>query len=112
MLGLERDTQLLLRAHRGTREGQKGNAPMGRNYFLANIESDKQVYSRGLISVSLSPFLDVGKVTDLVADLGSKEWLFDACMQAKFRIWGIGFGLTYGKDLRSGSNAFYLAGRK
>jgi hypothetical protein len=108
MLGLERDTPLRMRAHRGTRDGRKGSAPLGRNYFLANVESDKNVYERGLVNITLGPFLDVGKVTDPVADLGSRQWLFDTGMQAKFRVWGIGFVMIYGKDLRSGQNAFFL----
>jgi hypothetical protein len=108
MMGLERDTPLWMRAHRGTELGRKGNAPLGRNYFLANAEADKNIYERGLIQVSLSPFLDIGKITDPVADLGSKRWLFDTGMQAKFHVWGIGFVLVYGKDLRTGTDAFYL----
>ena len=38
MLGLERDNDLWLRAHIGTRDGIKGSAPLGRSYFLSNWE--------------------------------------------------------------------------
>src|SRR5262249_28299573 len=41
MLGLERDNDLWLRAHIGTRDGRKGSAPLARDYFLSNWEIDK-----------------------------------------------------------------------
>ncbi|MBC7924807.1 MAG: tetratricopeptide repeat protein, partial [Bryobacteraceae bacterium] len=60
VLGVERDNDLWLRGHSGTRDGRKGNAPMGRNYFLSNWELDKNVFSNGLITLKLGPFLDSG----------------------------------------------------
>jgi tetratricopeptide (TPR) repeat protein len=111
MLGLERDNDLWMRAHIGTRDGRKGSAPLGRNYFLSNWEMDKKVYDNGLFGVKLSPFLDVGKITDPLAGLGSKKWLWDTGIQAEFSVLGVGFTFTYGKDLRSGNNAFYLLAR-
>ena len=48
-LGLERDNDLGLRAHIGTRDGRKGSAPLGRNYVLFNEELDKIVYGNGWI---------------------------------------------------------------
>ena len=111
MLGLERDNDVWMRAHIGTRGGRKGSAPLGRNYFLSNWEMDKNVYN-GLLSIKLSPFLDIGKSTDSLAGLGSRGWLWDTGVQAKVRVLGVGFVVVYGKDLRSGNNAFYLmAGR-
>jgi len=107
MLGLERDNDLWMRAHIGTRDGRKGSAPLCRNYFLSNWELDKNVYS-GFLSLKLSPFLDIGRSTDTLADLGSRKWLWDTGVQAKVRVLGVGFMLVYGKDLRSGNNALYL----
>jgi hypothetical protein len=48
MLGLERDNDLPMRAHIGTRDGLKGSAPMGRDYFLSNWEMDKNLYGNGI----------------------------------------------------------------
>jgi hypothetical protein len=107
MLGMERDNDLWMRAHVGTRDGMKGSAPLGRNYFLSNWEIDKRVYHNGYFSFKLSPFLDTGKITDSLPGLGSERWLWDTGLQAKFRLMGIGVTLIYGKDLRSGHNAFY-----
>jgi len=111
MLGMERDNDLWMRAHVGTRDGQKGSAPLGRNYFLSNWEIDKNAYHNGLFAVKLSPFLDSGKITDPLPGLGSKKWLWDAGIQAKVSVLGVVFTFTYGKDLRSGNNAFYLTAR-
>ena len=108
MLGLERDNDLAMRAHIGTRDGRKGSAPLGRNYLLSNWEVNKNVYDNGLFGIRLSPFLDIGKITDPVATLGTKKWLFDTGMQLKFRVLVVGLTFTYGKDLRSGANAFYF----
>ena len=112
MLGLERDNDLLLRAHIGTRDGRKGSAPLGRRYVLSNAEINKNLYNNGLFSVRLAPFLDTGKITDPSGGLGEQKWLWDTGAEVKLRIIGVGFTFTYGKDLRSGNNAFYVsAGR-
>ena len=108
MLGMERDNDLWMRAHVGTRDGRKGSAPLGRNYFLSNNEIDKNIYSNGLITLKLSPFLDSGKITDPGGTLGSPKWLWDTGAQAKVRVLGVGMTFVYGKDLRTGNNAFYF----
>lgn len=112
MLGMERDNDLWMRAHIGTRDGRKGSAPLGSQYFLANNEIDKNLYSNGLITVRLSPFLDCGRITGSSGGLGSQKWLWDTGLQAKLRVLGVGVTFVYGKDLRSGNNAYYFtAGR-
>jgi tetratricopeptide (TPR) repeat protein len=108
MLGLERDNNLPMRAHIGTHDGRKGSAPLGRNYFLANWEVDKNLYENGIVSLKMGPFLDTGKITDPVLMLGSRQWLWDTGAQIKLRVFGTGVVFSYGKDLRSGSNALYL----
>ncbi len=109
MLGLERDNDLSMRGHIGTRNGRKGSAPLGRNYFLSNWEADKNVYHNGIFAVKLGPFLDTGKITDSSPGLGSHKWLWDLGAQAKVRVFGIGVAFSYGKDLRSGNNALYVS---
>lgn len=107
-LGMERDNDLWMRAHIGTRDGRKGSAPLGRHYFLSNTEIDKNLYANGLIAVKLGPFLDSGKITDPALNFGSKTWLWDTGAQAKLRVLGVGITFVYGKDLRTGNNAFYF----
>ncbi len=106
MLGLERDNDLMMRAHIGTRDGRKGSAPLGRRYFLSNWEMDKNLYSNGLIAVKLGPFVDTGNITGQ-STLGSQKWLWDAGVQAKVSALGVKFVLSYGRDLRGGKGAFY-----
>ena len=108
MLGLERDNDLWLRAHIGTRDGRKGSAPLGRSYFLMNWELDKNLYNGNLFSAKLGPFLDTGKIMDPSPGLGSRKWLWDTGVQAKVFAFGVGVIFSYGKDLRSGNNAFYF----
>jgi tetratricopeptide (TPR) repeat protein len=111
ILGLERDNDLEMRAHIGTRDGKKGSAPLGRNYFLSNWQADKNVYRNGIFTLKVGPFLDSGKITDPSSGLGSQKWLWDLGAQAKVRIFGVGVAFSYGKDLRSGNNAFYVSMR-
>jgi hypothetical protein len=112
MLGLERDNDLLSRAHIGTRDGRKGSAPLGKDYLLMNFEADKKLYSNGIVTVKLGPFLDSGAIRSEGAEvpqtLGSQKWLWDIGAQVKLRVFGSGVVFSYGKDLRSGNNAFYL----
>jgi tetratricopeptide (TPR) repeat protein len=107
MLGVERDNDLPLRAHLGTRHGEKGSAPLGRNYFLSNWESSRKAYSNGFLTVKLGPFLDTGKILDATSNLGPQKWFFDTGAQARLRVLGVDVVLLYGKDLRTGNNAFY-----
>lgn len=110
-LGVERDNDLRLRAHKGTRNGRKGNAPLGSRYFLSNWELDKNVFSGGSITLKLGPFLDTGRISDSSSGLGSKKWLWDVGAQAKIRVLGFGVAFSYGRDLRLGGDLFHVSFR-
>jgi len=107
-LGVERDNDLWLRGHAGTLGGRKGAAPLGRRYFLTNWEIDKNVYSNGIFTVKLGPFLDTGSIADSSGLFGSQRWLWDTGVQCKMRVLGsVTVVLIYGRDLRGGNNTFY-----
>jgi tetratricopeptide (TPR) repeat protein len=107
-LGVERDNDLWLRGHAGSSGGRKGAAPLGRRYFLANWEMDKNIYSNGLFTVKLGPFLDTGGIADSSGLFGSQRWQWDSGAQCKVRVLGsITVVLIYGRDLRGGRNVFY-----
>ncbi len=107
-VGLERDNDLWLRGQPGTADGRKGAAPLGRRYFVANWEMDKNIYRGAFLNVKLGPFLDNGAVADASRLFGSKQWLWDAGAQCKVRILGtVTVVLSYGRDLRGGRNVFY-----
>jgi tetratricopeptide (TPR) repeat protein len=108
ILGFDRDNDLWLRGHPGLRDGEKGNAPLGRNFVLLNLETDKVLYSGSLVKVKIGPFLDTGKIFDPSSYFGSSKWLWDTGPQMKIRILGsFQFVLGYGKDLRTGNNSFF-----
>jgi hypothetical protein len=107
-LGMERDNDLWLRGHAGTTGGRKGAAPLGRRFFLANWEMDKNVYGNGFFIVKVGPFLDTGAIADSSGLFGSQRWLWDTGAQCKVRILGsMTVVLSYGRDLRGGRNVFY-----
>lgn len=107
-LGIERDNDLWLRGHAGTDGGRKGAAPLGRRYFLANWEVDKRVYSNGIFTVKLGPYVDNGAIADSSGLFGSQKWLWDTGAQCKIRVLSsVTVVLIYGRDLRGGKNVFY-----
>jgi tetratricopeptide (TPR) repeat protein len=107
-LGVERDNDLWLRGHAGTFGGRKGAAPLGRRFFLANWEVDKNIYQSAFFTVKFGPFLDNGAVADSSGLFGSPRWLWDTGAQSKVRVLGnLTIVLSYGRDLRGGRNAFY-----
>ncbi len=108
MLGLERDNDLWLRGHIGTRNGKKGSAPLGRDYVLFNWELDKTIYKNAFLQLKLGPFLDTGRIYDESGGFGSPNWLWDTGAQCKLRaLHGPTLIFSYGKSLRTGQNAFY-----
>ncbi len=107
-LGQDRDTDLYLRGHRGTRNRKKGNSPLGREYLLWNWEVDKRIFEHSFFDLRIGPFLDSGKTRDESQAFGSTKWLWDVGIQAKLRFQSkLTLLLTYGKDLRTGRNAWH-----
>lgn len=107
MIGVERDNDLWLRGHIGTRGGRKGSAPMADRYFLSNADFYRSVWGNGLISIKAGPLLDIARASAPTKGLAARQWLFDAGIEVKLSVLGTGVVLTYGRDLRSGDNAFY-----
>lgn len=108
MLGFDRDNDLWLRGHNDLRNGQKGNAPMGRNFVLVNADIEKVLFNDGLFLVETGPFVDTGDIYDSSKFFGSPKWQTDTGLQTTVRILGrFEFVLGYGKDLRSGKNTFF-----
>jgi hypothetical protein len=107
LLGMERDTDLWLRGHVGTRDGRKGSSPLASSYLLTNSDFYRRIYSNGLITIKAGPLLDIARANAPDAALAPNRWYFDAGAQAKLTVLGTSVVLTWGHDLRSGSNAFY-----
>jgi hypothetical protein len=107
ILGLERDNTLWLRGHIGTHNGQKGSAPIGSRYALTNFEVDRLIYNAGFATLKLGPFFDTGRVFGPTV-YGPRQWLFDTGLVLKLSVLRqLTMMFVYGKDLRTGHNAFY-----
>ena len=109
LIGVERDSDLWLRGHVGTRGGKKGSSPLADKYVLSNSDFYRTVWGNGLISIKAGPLLDIAKTSAPTAELAPREWLFDAGAEIKLSVLGTSVVLTYGRDLRTGNNAFYGA---
>lgn len=109
MLGFDRDTDLWLHGHPALHDGQKGGAPLGRNFVLPNWELDKIVYEGAFFTIKLGPLLDTGDVYDPSGFFGSPKWLWDIGLQTKIHVLdSVEIILGYGKNLRSGRNSFFV----
>ena len=107
ILGVERDNDLWIRGQIGTRDGRKGSSPVGSDYFLSNTDFFRRIYSNGLFAVKLGPLLDIGRMGAPTGGLSTTKWMVDTGVEATLTVLGTSVVLTYGRDLRSGSNAFY-----
>lgn len=109
MLGVLGDADLHMKAHVATRDGKKGSAPLGRNYFVSNWDFTRNFSPLSLATIKVGPWVDTGKITDPIAALGSREWLWDAGGEAKIYVFGWAVIFSYGRDLRSGRGAFVIS---
>jgi tetratricopeptide (TPR) repeat protein len=107
MIGVERDNDLWLRGHIGTRDGRKGSSPIADRYLLSNTDFYRSLWGNGLISVKAGPWLDVARASAPTSGLAVRQWLVDTGVEVKLSVLGTGVVLTYGRDLRTGNNAFY-----
>lgn len=111
-LGMERDNDLWLRGHVGTRDGRKGNAPLGTGYALLETGFDRTVARFAFLSVRAGPFFDAGRIGGPSDKFGSRGWLLDTGLQAKLIVaGGFSWSIVYGRDLRGGNGVFYTAVR-
>jgi hypothetical protein len=110
ILGMERDNDLWLRGHIGTRGGRKGNAPQGSQYLLMNIDARRELLRLPFLRFQVGLFGDFGAVRDPKWYLGSRGLLYDSGLEATLAtVGGVKFLAVYGRDLRDGRPAFYTA---
>ncbi len=110
MLGMERDNDLWLRGHVGTRDGRKGSAPLGSEYTLIQSEVDRTLWQVPFFRLQMGPFFDTGWIADPSRQFGSGKWMHDTGVQAKITAIGsVKVTLVYGRNLREGRGVFYAA---
>lgn len=103
ILGLDRDSDLQLRAHRAMRSGRKGAAPMGRGYVLLNTDFVKRLYANGVFRLDGGPFLDSGRISS------QAQWLVDAGTQLRVSVLSaFTLSVSFGRDLRAGRHAMFV----
>lgn len=107
LVGMERDTDLWLRGHVGTRDGRKGSSPLANSYFLSNSDFLRRIYANGLIGIKAGPLFDVARTNTPTSGLEPGQWFYDIGAQLKFTVLGANVAFTWGHDLRTGNNAFY-----
>ena len=109
-LGMERDNPLWLRGRVGTRDGRKGNAPLGSQFLLVNSDVQRELWRVLFLRVQAGPFFDMGVARVPGQRFGSRGVLYDAGLQVTLRtLQGIRISAVYGRDLRDGRPAFYTA---
>ena len=108
LFGMDRDdTDLNLHAHIATRDGRKGSAPIGNAYVLANFDEAHCLWTNGLITLAAGPLLDIGRMTAPTTGLSAGQALVDAGLEARLTVLHTTLVLSYGRDLRTGTNAFW-----
>jgi len=108
VFGMDRDdTNLWMRGHLATRDGRKGSSPTGDAYFLSNSDFYRRIYGNGLLAIHVGPLFDIGKMSAPTSGLSNGEWLVDTGVEARLTILHTGVVFSYGRDLRSGANAFF-----
>jgi hypothetical protein len=109
-LGMERDNDLWLRGHVGTRDGKKGSSPLGTDYALLQTSFDRTVARFPFVDVRAGPFFDTGRISEPSRRFGSSGWLFDTGLQATIEVaGGLSWSVVYGRDLRGGDGVFYTS---
>ncbi|HEY6464879.1 MAG TPA: tetratricopeptide repeat protein [Candidatus Acidoferrales bacterium] len=110
-LGVDRDdNDLWLRGISTTRNGQKGNSPMGRRYVLWNWQWDKIIFHGAFFEMKAGPIFDAGDVADPSGYFGSRGWLWDPGAQLTVRVLDtVNVVFSYGHDLRSSQNTLFGA---
>jgi len=107
-LGIDRDSELLLRGHKGTRDGLKGNGPMGTGYLLSNVDIQKRLYRNALLTFSAGPFLDSGRVLHS-RSTASEGWMWDTGVEGRVGVLRLfQLAVSYGVDTRSGDRVVFF----
>jgi hypothetical protein len=100
ILGLDRDTDLLLRAHSALNDGRKGAGPIGNRFVLVNAQTAKILKDFGLARIAAGPFLDVARMSSTFVDSGVFVGL---SVGRTLRV-----SLSLGRDLRTGHTVGFL----
>jgi hypothetical protein len=102
VMGLDRDSDLLLRAHSTTSAGVESTQFAGRSFALANTDYQRGLRKTGLVRISAGPFLDAGHGPI------SRNWLVDTGARLRVTVLGVTLDASYGRSLTDHSRAFFI----
>jgi hypothetical protein len=94
ILGLDRDTDLQLRAHSALSDGRKGAGPIGTRYALLNAQVSKTIHDFGIARLSAGPFIDTARMSSVSVDAGA---FLDLSVGSSLKV-----SFSVGRDLRTG----------
>jgi predicted double-glycine peptidase len=102
VIGLDRDSDLWLRAHSATLDGRKNAASTSRAFIVMNSDFQKTVFNSGLFQIKTGPFVDAGKSSI------SPRWVVDSGLEMRFSVLGsIAINISYGWSLRDAQRALF-----
>jgi hypothetical protein len=102
-IGLDRDSDLWLRAHRATVDGRKNALNTSRAFVLTNSDFQRPLLNAGWIDVSAGPFLDTGKSSI------STDWLVDTGIEMRLNVLAsFGINLSFGRSLKDAQHSLFV----
>jgi tetratricopeptide (TPR) repeat protein len=103
LIGLDRDSDLWMRAHPATVEGRKNAFNTSRKFVLTNSDFQKTIWNSGWFQVGTGPFLDTSKSSI------SSNWIVDTGIEVRVRVLGaVGLNFSYGKSLTDTHQTLFL----
>jgi hypothetical protein len=101
-IGLERDSDLWLRAHAATVDGRKNASNTSRSFVVTNSDYQKEFWRTAWFKVSTGPFVDTGKSSI------SPGWLVDTGLELRLRLLdSFGINISYGRSLSDAHHSLF-----
>jgi hypothetical protein len=106
VLGIDRDSNLWLRAHSATIHGRKNALNTSRSFVIANTDFQKTLSNTGWFHISAGPFVDTGRWSR------GSGWLVDAGIEMRLTVLGsFGLAVSYGRSLSDPHHNLFLRER-
>ncbi len=103
MIGLDRDSDLWLRAHPAIVDGRKDASNTSRAFVITNSDVQKTLIDKAWFRISAGPFLDTGKSSV------SRRWLADTGVELRLSVLGsFGIKISYGKSLSDTRHSLFI----
>jgi predicted double-glycine peptidase len=104
MFGLDRDSDIWLRAHAATVRGRKNAAFVARSFMLTKVDFLKSVHDSAFFRLSAGSFIDAARAP------AHAKWLVDSGVQIRFTVLGsLTMDVSFGKSLTDGGRAFFVS---